>query len=482
MITSRDHHKASRMINRALMAGLLSVGVDVQDLGVAPVSVVRYQISALGLAGGVHVRKSPDDPQLIDIKFFDARGLECAPDREKSVERLFFMEDFYRAPMEETGVLTFPHAGTDRYRDGLLKSVDAEVIKRAGLRMVLDYGFGSASAIFPGVLGALGVEVISLNAYLDESRITKTTDEFQRSLTQLSNIVRTLGADLGVLLDTGAEKVFLVDEKGDILPGDLALALIALLVMRTQPAGRIVVPVTASRTLDRLAEEHGFQITRSRGTPRALTEAALADDVVLVGEELGGVIFPRFQPAFDGMAAVVHILEMMARLDVRLHQLTRAVPESHIVRLEVPCPNERKGTVMRRLMEPRRARTWSLSRAYASGAPRSGWRRRRTPTAPASTWWQRRRTRNGPVRSRRSSATRSRAGAGTWHDHHADSPPAEGAARRGAGRARARAQPGEGGAPHPRGRGQRGRPPGGQGGNPSSPRSRIETAVRSADT
>jgi mannose-1-phosphate guanylyltransferase/phosphomannomutase len=72
---------------------------------------------------------------------------------------------------------------------------------------------------------------------------------------------------------------------------------------------------------------------------------------VLVGEELGGVIFPRFQPAFDGMAAVVRILEMMARLDVRLHQLTRAVPESHIVRLEVPCPNERKGTVMRRLME-----------------------------------------------------------------------------------------------------------------------------------
>jgi mannose-1-phosphate guanylyltransferase / phosphomannomutase len=351
MITSRDHHKASRMINRALMAGLLSVGVDVQDLGVAPVSVVRYQISALGHAGGVHVRKSPYDPQLVDIKFYDPRGIEVPPDREKSVERLFFMEDFYRAPMEETGVLTFPHAGTDRYRDGLLKSVNAEVIRRASLRMVLDYAFGSASAIFPGVLGALGVDVISLNAYLDESRISKTTEEFQRSLSQLSNIGRTLGADLGVLMDTGAEKVFLVDEKGEILPGDLALALVSLLVMRTQPTGRIVVPVTASRTLDRLAEEHGFALTRSRGTPRALTEAALGEDVVLVGEEQGGFIFPRFQPAFDGMAAVVCILEMMARLDVRLHQLTRAVPESHIARLEVPCPNERKGTVMRRLME-----------------------------------------------------------------------------------------------------------------------------------
>ncbi len=351
MITSRDHHKASRMINRALMSGLLSVGVDVQDLGVAPLPVVRYQISALGLAGGTHVRKSPYDPQILDIKFLDSRGLEVAPDREKAMERLFFMEDFERAPMDGIGTLSFPHAGTDRYRDGLLGSVDPEVVRCGGLRMVLDYAFGSASSIFPSVLGALGVEVIALNAYLDETRISKTSDEFQRSLQQLSNIVRTLGADLGVLLDTGGEKVFLVDEKGEVLSGDLALALVALLTMRTRPPGRVVVPVTASRAIERMADEYGFEVTRSRGTARALTEAALAPDVALVGEELGGLIFPSFHPAFDGMSAVVRILEMMARLDVRLHQLTRAVPESHVARLEVPCPDERKGAVMRRLIE-----------------------------------------------------------------------------------------------------------------------------------
>jgi mannose-1-phosphate guanylyltransferase/phosphomannomutase len=351
MITSRDHHKASRMINRALMSGLLSVGVEVQDLGVAPIPVVRYQVGALGLAGGTHVRKSPYDPQLADVKFFDARGLEIAPDREKAIERLFFMEDFERAPMDEIGTLSFPHAGTDRYRDGLLESVDREVVRKAGLKMVLDYAFGAASSIFPAVLGALGVEVIALNAYLDETRISKTAEEFGRSLQQLSNIVRTLGADLGVLLDTGGEKVFLVDEKGEILPGDLALALVSLLVMRTRPPGRIVVPITASRAVERMAEEHGFVVTRSRGTSRALTEAALAPDVALVGEEMGGLIFPSFHPAFDGMSAVVRVLEMMARLDVRLHQLTRAVPESHMVRLEVPCPDERKGAVMRRLIE-----------------------------------------------------------------------------------------------------------------------------------
>ncbi|MBI4610264.1 MAG: mannose-1-phosphate guanyltransferase [Candidatus Rokubacteria bacterium] len=360
VVTSRDHHKASRMINRALMAGLLSVGVDVQDLGVAPIPVVRYQIPALGLAGGTHVRRSPYDPELIDIKFFDHRGLDCSPEREKAIERLFFGEDFYRAPMDDTGVLSFPHAGTERYQAGMLRTVDKEPIRKGRFKMVLDYAFGSASAIFPAILGELGVEVISLNAYLDESRITKTADEFQRSLEQLSNIVRTLSADVGVLLDTGGEKVFLVDETGQILSGDLALALITLLTVRTHERGTIVVPVTASQVIEKLAAEHGFTVLRSPSSPKALTEAAFHDGVRLVGEEQGGFIFPAFQPAFDGLGSVVRLLEMMARVGVRLNELAREIPESHLVRGEVPCPNESKGTVMRRLLEEGKGQTLEL--------------------------------------------------------------------------------------------------------------------------
>jgi mannose-1-phosphate guanylyltransferase/phosphomannomutase len=73
--------------------------------------------------------------------------------------------------------------------------------------------------------------------------------------------------------------------------------------------------------------------------------------MVFVGEERGGFIFPGFQAAFDGMLATVKLLEMMARTEARLHSLARSVPASHLVRDHVPCPNERKGTVMRRLLE-----------------------------------------------------------------------------------------------------------------------------------
>ncbi|MGH7320473.1 MAG: nucleotidyltransferase, partial [Candidatus Rokuibacteriota bacterium] len=322
-----------------------------QDLGVGPIPVVRYQIPALGLAGGTHVRMSPYDPELLDMKIMDERGTDLGPDRERSVERLFFREDFQRASITDTGRISFPHQGTEHYRDGLLRFVDRDVIRRSRFRVVLDYAFGAASAIFPSVLGELGVDVISLNAYLDETRISKTAEEFRRSLEQLSNIVRTLGADLGVLLDTGAEKVFLVDDKGDILSGEAALPLVALLVMQTHERGTVAVPVTAPRVLEQLAAAHGFTLSRTRASPRALMEQAAQRGMVFVGEEQGGWIFPGFQPAFDAMLATAKLLEMMARLEVRLHALARRVPPIHLIREHVPCPHERKGTIMRRLLE-----------------------------------------------------------------------------------------------------------------------------------
>ncbi len=348
--TSRDSHKTSHMIKRALICGLLSAGVDVHDFRISPIPVVRYQMGARGTAGGVHVRKSPYDPDLIDIKFFDDRGLDIPSSREKSIERLFYREDFRRANMEETGRLSLPGYELDFYKHGILSMIDRDALRRRGLRIVIDYAYGSSSVIFPQILGMVGCEVIALDAYMDETKITKSAEEFRRSLQQLSEIVRTIRADLGVMLDAGAEKIFLVDDKGDLLADDVALAVMALLVMRTHLPGMIGVPVTASSIIEELARDHGFQVLRTKTAPRALEEAATQEGVVFVGDGLGGFIFPRFQPAFDGMLATLKLLEMLTTQDIRLHQLTRSIPQRFTSREQVPCPWERKGQAMRSLI------------------------------------------------------------------------------------------------------------------------------------
>lgn len=353
--TSRDAHKTSRMINRAIMTGILSTGINVHDYGVTPIPVVRFLARSGNETGGIHTRRSPFDPELVDLKFFDNTGLDLHPGAEKTIERLFYREDYGRVRMDETGEMFFPVHGFEHYQSGFMSAVDGETIKRAGFKMVLDYSYGSSTRIFPSILGKLDCEVIALNANIDGAKVTKSGEEFRKSLTQLASIVRSLDADIGVLLDSGGEKIFLVDEAGDILDGPTALNLVTLLTLRYAKSrgleGAVAVPVSASRSIEKMAANYGYEVVRTKTTPRGVMEAAASGKMLFVGEEDGGYIFPHFMPCFDGMFAIVRILEMLAAQEAKLHRLMREIPPSIMVRERIHCPWEKKGTVMRLLTE-----------------------------------------------------------------------------------------------------------------------------------
>ncbi len=350
--TSRDSHKVSRMINRAIMTGMLSVGVDVHDYGVTPLPVVRYlSRSHRDERGGVHTRKSPYNPSFVDLKFFDDSGLDLSMGMEKGIESLFFREDFVRADIDETGVITFPVGGFDFYVDGFLKSVDTKAISSRNYNIVLDYSYGSSSVIFPRILGRLGVETVALNAILDSSRITRTREEFDKGMRHLAAIARSLNADLGVMLDTGGEKIFLVDEKGDPLSDETALQVVCLLVCRQARQGLVGVPVTASRNIEKIAARFGMDVVRTRTLPRPLTETAAREGVVFAGDGSGGFVFPRFQPAFDGMFATVKIMELLAAEERGIYDILREIPPTVLIHRNVPCAWEHKGALMRMLAD-----------------------------------------------------------------------------------------------------------------------------------
>jgi mannose-1-phosphate guanylyltransferase/phosphomannomutase len=349
--TSRDAHMASRMIKRAVISGLLSTGVKVGDLRTAPIPVVRYEIGQEGEVGGVHVRQSPFDPNLVDIKLLDKTGVDLSSGQERSVEQLFLREDFERATPDRVGEIITPPRAQEYYRAGFLKAVKAGVFQDNKMKIVIDYAFSSASMILPDILGRLGIEVVSLNAYLSPQRVTKTSDEFQVSLDRLATIVLTLKADAGFLIDTGAEKVFIVDEKGRRVPNELALFMIASLVMRGAKGGRVGVPVNMSGVIERLAEGNRVSVQRLRTAPRYIMEASREKGMNFVGDGIGGLIFPEFQPCFDAMFAIVKIVELLARHKVSLSALEAEIPAFETMHQKVPCPWDRKGLVMRRAIE-----------------------------------------------------------------------------------------------------------------------------------
>ncbi len=351
VITSRDAHMASRMIKRAIISGLLSTGVKVGDLRTSPIPVVRYEMGQEGEVGGIHVRQSPFDPHLVDIKLLDRTGVDLSSGQERSIEQLFLREDFQRATPDRVGEIITPPQAQQYYRSGFLKAIDATIFQKTKLKIAIDYAFSSASMILPDILGRLGIEVISLNAYLSAQRVTKTTEEFQSSLDRLSTIVLTLQADAGFLVDTGAEKIFLVDDKGKRIPNELALFMAAKLMMMTRKGVRLGVPVNLSSVLERLAEPSHASVQRLRTAPRYIMDASREKGMDLVGDGIGGFIFPEFQPCFDAMFAIAKIAELLARHEVSLSALEKEIPAFETLHQKVPCPWDKKGLVMRKAIE-----------------------------------------------------------------------------------------------------------------------------------
>jgi mannose-1-phosphate guanylyltransferase/phosphomannomutase len=352
VVTSRDADHVSRMMNRALMTGLMSSGVHCSDLRATSIPIVRHELKSGKEQGGIHVRKSPFDRNLTDIIFFDHDGKDLPSTKTKAVERLFFGEDFPRAHYDAVGTINFPERTTESYIERFLSTINVEAIRSAGLKLVIDFSNGVASTIFPHILGSLNVQVVSLNAYLDHRKLTLSKEEFDQTIRELSYVVTSLKYDVGCKLDAGAEKIKVIDEHGNWISDDRLLTLMTKFVALANPeVKQVAVPISASGEIDLIAKEMGLKVVRTRDSHLALMEVSSDKETKFVGGTKGGFIFNEFLFASDGMYSVAKILECMALTKKRLGELDRETMRLHFVKRNVPCAWHAKGRVMRRLMK-----------------------------------------------------------------------------------------------------------------------------------
>lgn len=352
VLMSRDADNVSRMMNRAIMCGLMSAGVDVGDLRAVSIPILRQELRTGKHAGGIHVRKSPFDKNLTDIIFFDSNGKDLPAGKTKSLERLFFGEDFPRVKQEEVGGVTFPERAQESYIQKFLSTINVDAISQSKFKLVIDYSSGIASSIFPNILGSFNAQVLSQNAYLDAKKLTRSNEEQETAIEQLSHIVTSLGYDIGFLLDAGAEKCLIVDENGKFINTERLLTLVTYLFLTAYPnVKKIAVPITASTEIDLIAEHMGVSVIKTRESHLSLMEATTKEGVQFVGGTKGGFIFTDFLFASDGMYTVAKILEMMALTNTRFGQLDKQVPKLHRQRKTIHVPWDKKGRVMRYLMK-----------------------------------------------------------------------------------------------------------------------------------
>lgn len=349
---NRDIHRASRMIKRALVSGLPGTGVNVWDLGTIAIPVARYFVrNNESISAGIHVRISPFDQRVIDIRFTDAQGMNQSSSAERAIERVFFREDFRRAYFNEIGTIDYAGDPIEIYTEEFMKHVDVERIRKRNFRLVVDYSYGLVPDSLSGILTQLNVDLVPLNARMDENKLAMLEDEFVNNRQRMAQIVGAVGADLGIQFDVGGEKIFIVDDKGRALNGEMGAALMMELALYAYPGRSIAVPVTMPNAFDAIARWHDAGLIRIRKNLRSLMSVAQHAGILLVIDGHGNFIFPDFQPAVDGMMASVRLLEFLAIRDLRMSEVVDYLPPAHIVKERVPCPWGSKGKVMRLLNE-----------------------------------------------------------------------------------------------------------------------------------
>jgi mannose-1-phosphate guanylyltransferase / phosphomannomutase len=347
--TSRDSDPACRMINRALTTGFLSVGVNVEDLQGLPIPVVRHTINHGPEVGGIHVRRSPFDTKIVDILFFDADGRDLPPGKTQSIERLFAREDFPRAGPDGTGNLDYPTRTVEGYREHFLATIDRNAIAQRKFTVVVDFAYGSTTEVFPGLLGALGVELVGLDAYPAPGRQSRTEAEFQSSLVRLGGIVRSINADLGLWIDPGGEVLHMVDGAGRAVSAELAQAVFTQLAVEHLGIQRVAVPVTSPAAVGDVIRGAGAELIWTKTEHHAMMGSAAQAE--LVAGARGELIFSGFIPAYDAMYAAARLLEALARSGRTLQEVVDGVEPIHIRQARIACPWGRKGAVMRHLIE-----------------------------------------------------------------------------------------------------------------------------------
>ncbi|HET8567738.1 MAG TPA: sugar phosphate nucleotidyltransferase [Candidatus Limnocylindria bacterium] len=357
---NRDQHRSSRMLKRALMGGITSGGVHVADLSQAPLPIDRFHTRHIGASGGVHVRVSPFDVRVCDVKFFDDQALDMGKPQERKVESVFFREDLRRVPYDAVGrIFESPRVG-EAYSEAFLQHVhERDAIRVAKFHLIVNYSHGTAAQFMPQLLDELGISSVPIRGVVSENVGSRTLEEFDEQKRELGNITRTLGAQLGAMIDTGAEKIFIADESGRVIEDRHVLAVFATLVARSGvEAPALAMPPFAPASIERIIAEAGGRLLRVRSAAEAQMRFAARERPRLVADGLGGFIFPEFHPWFDGMFAVVKLIELLVRAGRPLSEIVDATPFPHVVRMKVDCPWEAKGRVMRVLaQEPATERT-----------------------------------------------------------------------------------------------------------------------------
>ena len=315
ILVGKDTRRSGYMIENALVSGLTSVGYNVIQIGPMPTPAIAYLTESMRCDAGIMISASHNPFEDNGIKFFDNHGNKLGVEDEEAIEKIFFDVEQLK-DSQETG----KKIGSSKRIDDvigryivIIKSMFPKDLTLKSLRIVLDCANGAAYKVAPTILEELGADVITINNKPNGFNINDNCGAMHPE--NVAKMVKEYRADIGLALDGDADRLVVVDEKGEIVDGDKLLGAIAVYLKgeKLLKGDSIVATVMSNKALEDYLQNHKIKLLRSNVGDKYVLEQLKENSLNFGGEQSGHIIYTDAAKTGDGVASALLVLAMILR-------------------------------------------------------------------------------------------------------------------------------------------------------------------------
>ena len=341
ILIGRDTRISGGMLGSALIAGITSTGADVIDAGVVPTPAIAYLTVKYGCDAGVVISASHNPAKFNGIKFFDGRGFKLPDATEDKIEALIKdgLKDVKRAAGDASGRVTNCDNAAVDYAEHCAEAVNVDL---KGLKIVIDCAEGASSVTSPMALKKLGADLTVLHNSPDGVNINR--DCGSTHMEELCKTVKELHADAGLAFDGDADRCLAVDENGNMIDGDVMMAINAMYMKEKGILKKdtLTVTVMSNLGLTLMAEKNGIKIVKTKVGDRYVLEQMKEDGTSIGGEQSGHIIFLDENTTGDGLLSGLHLLRILKESGKKMSELAKVMEVLPQALVNVPVPNDKK--------------------------------------------------------------------------------------------------------------------------------------------
>ena len=332
VIIGRDARPSGQMILQAVIAGLLASGCQPVDVGICPIPSFLFLAKDSKSSGGISVTASHNPKEWNGLKFISRDGLYLTPHQVEEFLDIYHQGDFAFAGPDRLKILRSESQPVEPHLKKLLGHFNADLIRRKKFKVALDCCNGAGAMLAPRLLQELGCEAVIINAVPDGS-FAHQSEPLPENIREICRTVVKSGADIGFVQDADADRLAIVNDKGQPIGEELTLALAAQYTLGKKK-GSVVCNLSTTRAIDDIAAAKKAPVFRTKIGEINVVEKVLSAEpaAVIAGEGNGGVILPEIHPCRDSFAGMGLILEYLAASGRTISALQKRVPRYFMIK------------------------------------------------------------------------------------------------------------------------------------------------------